>query len=164
MHVHHIVRRPAVKSAFVLDDLILTYAQRQLQGGQYTTAKGRVIDVHLEKPVLLQEGDALKADDGNLIQIKAAIEPLLKVESSNPLRLLKAALHLGDHHIATQISDEGLLIPVDAYAQETVRALGCSVTPVERPFSPEVMHDHSACHDHEHEHTHNHNDCCGHHH
>lgn len=167
MRSQMIVRRQAVNAALILDYAHLSYAQRQMHEGSITTEKGRVIDYALEKALNIQDGDALKTEDGQLIVIKAAAEHLIKIEADNITRLLRAALNMGDHHIPTHTTPDALFIQPHPHAEETLRGLGCKLTPVSQAFSPEAVHDHchhEQHHDHDHSKDHDHSGCCGHHH
>jgi urease accessory protein len=173
MRATTIIRHQAVNASFVLDTAHLTYADRQMLEGKITTEKGRIVNYTLDKKTLLNHGDALKLEDGQLILIKAAPEHLVRIEAENPTRLLRAALHMGDHHIATEIAPDALYIQPDAHAEDTLRGLGCRLTHVNQAFTPEAVHDHchhDHGHGHAHDHTHDHgkehdkHGCCGHHH
>lgn len=109
----------------------------------------------LAKAAILEDGDALRLEDGRLVAIRAAGEPLLEVRAENPARLLRLAWQLGGSHVPAEIAADVLYVPRSA--AELVRGQGCAASPVTRPFKPErAAHDHSQCgHDH---HGHDHHD------
>ncbi|HEY0354286.1 MAG TPA: urease accessory protein UreE, partial [Enterovirga sp.] len=129
----------------------------------------------LERANVIEDGDAVKLEDGRLVQIKAAPEKLIAITTDNPLRLVKVAWHLGNRHVATEITNDTLYIAHDHVLLEMVRGLGAIATPVERPFRPErgayaghdhgpdCGHDHGHAHspDHAHHDEHAHGDACG---
>ena len=116
--------------------------------------------VDLEKATVLDDGDALKLEDGRLVEVKAAPERLLEVKAENPLRLLRVAWHIGNRHTPAEVTADAVYIQDDHVLAEMVRGQGCSVTPVTRPFRPErgaydhTSHDHHHGHDRGHEHEH----------
>ncbi|GGC91516.1 urease accessory protein UreE [Chelatococcus reniformis] len=174
-----IVRRPAVKAERVVDTLTLDHEARQKRRVALTAEGGLELLVDLDKATLIDDGDALKLEDGRLVQVKAAAEDLLEIRAESPLRLLKAAWHIGNRHTPAEITVEALYIEADHVLAEMVRGQGCSVTPVKRPFRPErgayetaCEHDHHGHqahghghghgHDHAHEHAHASHDHHGH--
>jgi urease accessory protein len=143
-----IVRKPAVKHDQVVDQVTLNHEGRHkrrivLQGDQGT---GFLLD--LDKATVLNDGDALKLEDGGLVIVKAAPESLLEIKTDNPLRLLKMAWHIGNRHTPAEITPEAIYIQDDHVLAEMVRGQGCQVHHVTRPFQPEAgAYDHSG-HDH----------------
>ncbi|TXN82206.1 urease accessory protein UreE [Methylobacterium sp. WL8] len=149
-----IVRRAAVRPDAVVDTISLDHAGRQAQRGHLHSAGGLHIDLALAKAAALEDGDALRLDDGRLVAVKAAPEALLEVRAENPARLMRLAWQLGGNHVAAEIGAEILHVPATPATAELVRGQGCTATPVDRAFRPERMaHDHSTCgHDHSHDH------------
>lgn len=150
-----IVRKPAVRPEQVVDTIALDHAGRRATHGALTAAGGLGFELALSNAAGLEDGDALKLEDGRLVAIRAADEPLLEVRAGNPARLLRLAWQLGGEHVPTEVGSEALYVPVTANA--LVRNAGCEAAPVTRPFKPEKPpHDHSQCgHDHHH-HDHGH--------
>jgi urease accessory protein len=166
-----IVRRPAVKAARVADSLILDHEARLRRRVALKGEGGLEFLLDLERANVIEDGDAVKLEDGRLVQIKAAPEKLIAITTDNPLRLVKVAWHLGNRHVATEITNDTLYIAHDHVLLEMVRGLGATATPVERPFRPErgayAGHDHGPDHghahspDHAHHDEHAHGDACG---
>ena len=126
---------------------------------------------------MLNDGDAVKLEDGSLVLIKAAPQTLLEVRAENPLRLLKTAWHIGNRHTPCEITADALYLEDDHVLAEMIRGLGCSTLIVSRPFQPERgayddhghahghshdHHDHSHSHSHGHQDTHVHDENCDH--
>ena len=63
-----------------------------------TGEKGLAFLLDLEKAAILNDGDALKLEDGSLVLVKAAPQTLLEIRAENPLRLLKVSWHVGNRH------------------------------------------------------------------
>jgi urease accessory protein len=161
-----IVRRPAVKPERVADTIILDHEARHRRRLAMTAEGGLAFLLDLDRATALDDGDALKLEDGRLVQVRAAPERLIEVRTENPLRLLRVGWHLGNRHVATEITADAFYIAHDHVLLEMVRGLGAIATEVERPFRPEKGayegghgHDHGA---HDHGHGHAHGPSCGH--
>lgn len=165
-----IVRRPAVKAERVADTLILDHEARLRRRVALKGEGGLEFLLDLERANTIEDGDAVKLEDGRLVAVKAAPEKLIAITTDNPLRLMKVAWHLGNRHVATEITNEALYIADDHVLAEMVRGLGAMAVPVERPFRPErgayAGHEHGPdCgHDHGHAHGDTHDHAHGHHH
>lgn len=159
-----IVRKPAVKADKIIDSVSLDHEGRQRRRVTITGEKGVAFLLDLEKATAVNDGDALKLEDGSLILVKAAPQALIEIRAENPLRLLKTAWHIGNRHTPCEITADAIYIEDDHVLAEMVRGLGCSMTSVMRPFQPErgAYDDHGHSHDHGHHHGHDHDH--GHHH
>jgi urease accessory protein len=106
-------------------------------------------------------------EDGRLVEVVAAPEPLVEIRGADPNHLIRVAWHLGNRHLPTQIMPKGLRIRRDHVIEAMVKGLGARVVEIEAPFDPEggayagTGHDHA--HDHGH-HEHGHDDDDHHHH
>ncbi len=90
----------------------------------------------LKQPARLNDGDGLALEDGGVVRVIAAPEPLLEI-SAGSCSLALLAYHLGNRHLAVQVLDGSLLIRQDHVIEEMVIGLGAKCAKVERPFSPE---------------------------
>lgn len=132
-----IVRRAAVKSERVVDSLTLDHERRHCRRVVLTSDGGRSILLDLEKATVFEDGDALALEDGGLVVVKAAPQPLLEISAETPARLLRIAWHIGNRHAPAEITPEAIYIEEDRVLAEMVRAQGCGVRAVMRPFRPE---------------------------
>ena len=165
-----IVRKVAVRDDAIVDTIVLDHAARQAPPESLTAEGGLSLTLALAKAAALEDGDALRLEDGRLVAIRAAGEPLLEVRAENPARLLRLAWQLGGSHVPAEIAADVLYVPRSA--AELVRGQGCAASPVTRAFKPErAAHDHSQCghdhhahehHDHDHDHDHGHQAHAGH--
>ncbi len=178
-----ITRKAAVKAEKIVDSVSLDHEGRHRRRIVLKGEKGLEFLLDLDKATVLNDGDAVKLEDGSLVLIKAAPQTLLEVRSENPLRLLKTAWHIGNRHTPCEITVEALYLEDDHVLAEMIRGLGCSTSIVSRPFQPERgayddhghshghhghahghshdhhdHHDHSHNHSHSHHHTHEHNE------
>jgi urease accessory protein len=151
-----VIRRPAVRADRVVDTVTLDHEGRNRRRFALKGDKGVEFLMDLDRTTALNDGDALKLEDGRLIKVEAAPERLLEVRAENPLRLLRAAYHVGNRHAPAEVTAEALYIENDPVLAEMVRGQGCTATAVSRPFQPERgAYDHDCVHDHAH-HGHGH--------
>ncbi len=158
-----IVRKPAVKADRVVATITLNHAARTRRQGTLRAEGGTDIVLDLDMETTINDGDALRLEDGQLVQVKAAAEPLLEVKAENPLRLTRLAWHLGSSHGLVEVTADALYVENSPAVAELVRGQGCTATPVERPFKPERSthmcdHDHGHHHHHGHAHSHSHSE------
>jgi urease accessory protein len=151
-----LIRKAAVRADAIVDRVVLDHAARQTPPATLTGQNGLDFTPALAKAAALEDGDALRLEDGRLVLVEAAPESLLEVRATNPARLLRLAWQLGGSHVPAEIAADVLYVP--ASAAELVRGQGCTASPVTRAFKPErEAHDHSQCgHDHGHAHDHGH--------
>jgi urease accessory protein len=144
-----IVRKLAVKPERVSDSVTLDHERRQRRRIRLTSDGDLEFLLDLDKATGLDDGDALKLEDGRLIAVKAAPQKLLEIKAENPLRLLRVAWHIGNRHTPAEITADAIYIEEDHVLAQMVRGQGCSVITVTRPFRPE-----RGAYDHGHAHTH----------
>lgn len=124
------------------DSVALFYDERKRSRLKVTLASGRDAGIFLERGEHLRGGDKLAAeDDGTVVEVRAAPEPLIEATAATPLLFARAAYHLGNRHVAVQIVAETgggrLRFQADHVLAEMVRGLGCSVSETTAPFEPE---------------------------
>src|SRR3954465_7764866 len=154
------------------DTVVLDFDDRHRRRMAMTGTRGLEFLLDLENAVALRGGDALVLEDGRLIEVVAAPEPLAEIRCTDPRHLARVAWHLGNRHLPTQIMAKGLRIRRDHVIEAMVNGLGARVIEIEAPFDPKggaysggghATHDHWA-HDH-HDHRHHDEGCDhGHHH
>jgi urease accessory protein len=115
------------------DRLVLDYEGRFLRRKRLLTAAGGAVLVDLPETVSLDAGDALETADGQLIEIAAAPEALLRVTGD----LTRLAWHIGNRHTPCQIAPDHLMIRADHVLADMLARLGATVAPVTAPFTPE---------------------------
>lgn len=161
-----VTRKAAVKQDKVIETLTLDHEDRNRRRVALKGDGGLDILLDLDKPTALNDGDAVKLEDGRLVLIKAAPQSLLEIRAENPLRLTRVAWHIGNRHTPAEITTDAIYIENDHVLAEMIRGQGCAMAVVERPFQPErgaYDHGHENCgHDH-HGHDHHGHDH-GHHH
>jgi urease accessory protein len=129
---------------------------------------GRHLGVFLPRGSVVRGGDVLLvADDGSLVRVVAAAQPVLRVtacpEHGSARDLSRAAYHLGNRHVALEVRADYLQLEPDAVLAQMLRSMHLIVTELSAPFEPEAGayapdgHGHGAhAHEHAHEHGHGH--------
>src|SRR5258708_4502339 len=119
------------------DTVVLDFDDRHRRRMAMTGTRGLAFLLDLETAVALRGGDALVLDDGRLIEVVAAPEPLVEIRCNDPHHLVRVAWHLGNRHLPTQIIGKGLRIRRDHVIEAMVKGLGARVIEIEAPFDPE---------------------------
>src|SRR5204862_6301836 len=119
------------------DTVVLDFDDRHRRRMAMTGTRGLAFLLDLENAVALRGGDALVLDDGRLVEVVAAPEPLLEIRGTDPHHLVRVAWHLGNRHLPTQIMAKGLRIRRDHVIEAMVKGLGARVIEIEAPFDPE---------------------------
>lgn len=149
----------------VVDTVILDYAQRSAQNITVTGVKGGQFDIALAEPARLRTDDVLQLDDGTIVEVVAAPEPLLEARAADLAHLARLAWHLGDRHVPAQLFANRIRVRAEPAVEDLLKALGAKLARIEAPFDPEGGayetahahgHDHSHAHDHAHDHGHHH--------
>lgn len=152
----------------------LDWDTRQKSRFQSVDSQGRELGVFLPRGTAARGGDVLVAEDGSLIRVLAAPQPLLRITActahGSPFDLVRAAYHLGNRHVPIELKPDHLKIEPDHVLAEMLRAMHLIVNAVDEGFEPEAgayaagghshghSHVHSHGHSHEHGHGHGHDD------
>ena len=155
------------------DTVVLDFDDRHRRRVAMTGTRGLAFVLDLGEATALRGGDALVLEDGRLVEVVAAPEPLLEIRGTDPLHLVRLGWHLGNRHLPTQVLPKALRIRRDHVIEDMVRGLGARVVEIEAPFDPEGgayntsghapvpaarnSHDHQR-HGHAHGHDHHHHD------
>jgi len=149
-----------------------------------TDSTGREVGVVLPRGTTLRGGDVLVAEDGTLLRVIAAAQPVLQVrhctDHGSPFDLLRAAYHLGNRHVPLELQPALLQFEPDPVLADMLRRQHLIVTEAQAAFEPEGGayaaghgggHSHGGhghgddhhhghgqghSHDHDHDHTHDH--------
>ena len=136
---------------------------RQKSRFDATDSQGRTLGVFLPRGTLVRGGDVLVAEDGSLIRVLAAPQPVLVVRAcaahGTPFDLLRAAYHLGNRHVALELTPDHLKLEPDHVLADMLRGQHLIVDEANEAFEPEGGayaaggHDHKSGHDHDHKHA-----------
>lgn len=142
----------------------LDWDVRQKSRFAATDSSGRALGVFLPRGTVVRGGDVLVAEDGSLVRVLAAAQPVLRItpcsEHGSPFDLVRAAYHLGNRHVPIELTPMHLQIEPDHVLAGMLRAMHLTVREERAPFEPEGGayatggHPHHHGHDHEHGHGH----------
>jgi urease accessory protein len=160
LHLREILPAPAMSTA--TGTATLTLDQRRRSRLRVALDDGRDAALFLPRGSALRDGDLLRADEGDVVVIRAAAESLSVARTSDPHLLLRGAYHLGNRHVPVELGAGWLAYEHDHVLDDMVRGLGLAVETRRAPFEPEAgafRHDGAATHAHEphgHAHPHSH--------
>ncbi|MGH6625763.1 MAG: urease accessory protein UreE [Burkholderiaceae bacterium] len=136
----------------------LDWDVRQKSRFDATDSQGRQLGIFLPRGTLVRGGDVLVAEDGSLILVKAAKQPVLVIthctEHGSPFDLTRAAYHLGNRHVPIELRPDHLKIEPDHVLADMLRAMHLIVNETTAAFEPEggAYGSHGSGHAHGHEH------------
>ena len=138
------------------DSVVLEFDERYRRRFVMTGVGGLAFLLDLPEAAMLRGGDGLRLEDGRVVEVVAAPEPLAEIRAADALALMRLAWHLGNRHLPTELTPKALRIRRDPVIEDMARGLGARVVPVEAPFNPEggayVQADPSHAHAAEHSH------------
>ena len=138
------------------DSVVLDYDDRHRRRMSMIGTHGLSFLLDLPEAAFLRHGDALALEDGRLVEVLAAPEPLLEIRAVDPLHVARIAWHLGNRHVPAQLFPKYLRIRRDHVIAEMATQLGAKVIEIEAPFDPEGGAYETPVHRHEHDHEHHH--------
>jgi urease accessory protein len=115
--------------------LVLTSDQRRLRR-KVLSVKGEEIMVDFSEPVTLEHFGGLLLEDGRIVEIVAAPEPLLEITPRGAEHMAQIAWHIGNRHVAAAIEKKRILVPRDHVIKTMLAGLGAEVREVTEPFVP----------------------------
>ena len=136
------------------DQLVLTFAQRQIVRQRVTLASGEEALLKVPRGTALRNGDLLRMSTGNAVRVVAQRELVSIVESRERQALVRAAYHLGNRHVPIEIGSNYLLYLNDHVLDDMIRNLGFNVSVESKPFQPERGAYHVHNHQRSPSHTH----------
>jgi urease accessory protein len=138
----------------------LDWDVRQKSRFDATDSQGRLLGVFLPRGTLVRGGDVLVAEDGSMVCVQAAPQPVLVItpcaDHGSPFDLLRAAYHLGNRHVQIELQPDHLKIEPDHVLAEMLRAMHLTVKDALVAFEPEGGAYAAGGHSHGHEHGHDH--------
>jgi len=120
-----------------IDRITLSYDQRHRRRLRFLADAGTQFLLDLPRTTVLRGGDGLRLEDGRVILVAAADEPLLEVTAADSQQLARLAWHIGNRHLPAQIATGRILIREDGVIEEMLKGLGATVRHVAAPFTPE---------------------------
>ncbi len=142
-----------------VDSVVLEFDERYRRRFVMTGVGGLAFLLDLPEAAMLRGGDGLRLEDGRVVEVVAAPEPLAEIRAADPLALMRVAWHLGNRHLETEMSAKAVRVRRDPVIEDMVKGLGARVVAVEAPFNPEggaYVQAEGRAHGDEHEHEHGH--------
>jgi urease accessory protein len=119
----------------------LDWDARQRSRLQACTSLGESIAIFLPRGKVLRGGDVLVGEDGSIVQVRAALQPVMCVRScalhADPTSLVRAAYHLGNRHVPVDVRADHLRIEPDAVLADMLRGMHLDVDSGEHDFEPQ---------------------------
>jgi len=150
---------------------------RQKSRFDATDSTGRAIGVFLQRGTVVRGGDVLVLEDGSLVRVIAAPQPVLHIshcpQHGTPFDLTRAVYHLGNRHVPIELKPDHLKIEPDHVLADMLRAMHLIVRADTLAFEPEggayaaQGHAHASgsghgdAHANDHAHDHNHGQAQG---
>jgi urease accessory protein len=140
----------------------LDWDVRQKSRFDTTDSQGRQLGIFLPRGTAVRGGDVLVAEDGSLIRVIAAKQPVLVITHcsahGSPFDLTRAAYHLGNRHVPIELQLDHLKIEPDHVLAAMLRAMHLIVREEEGAFEPEngaygAHTSHAAHGNHDHSHA-----------
>jgi urease accessory protein len=165
LHAHSVAAAGAWRDE-PADTVVLEYDERHRRRVTMTGVRGLTFLLDLPEAVMLRAGDGLRLDDGRIVEVVAAPEPLAEIRAADAAMMIRIAWHLGNRHLPTELMRKSLRIRRDPVIEDMARGLGGEIIAIEAPFNPEGgayareperARDHDHGHDHHgHDHDHHH--------
>ena len=119
----------------------LDWDVRQKSRFDATDSSGRALGVFLPRGTVVRGGDVLVVEDGSLVRVIAAPQPVLRIthctEHGTPFDLVRAAYHLGNRHVPIELRPDHLKIEPDHVLADMLRAMHLIVHEGTMAFEPE---------------------------
>jgi urease accessory protein len=117
----------------------LTAEERTRSRHHFVTDDATPVYLQLPRGTILQDGDILASDTGDIfVKVAAKPEPVLTVTSSDSIDLLRAAYHLGNRHVSLEITPDYLRLSPDPVLEGMLVQLGLQVAHEVAPFRPQA--------------------------
>jgi urease accessory protein len=130
----------------------LDWDVRQKSRFDATDSQGRTLGIFLPRGTLARGGDVLVAEDGSLVRVIAAAQPVLVITAcsahGSAFDLTRAAYHLGNRHVPIELQPDHLKIEPDHVLADMLRAMHLTVRAATEAFEPEGGAYSSAGHSH----------------
>ncbi len=132
----------------------LDWQLRQTSHFDSTDSAGRALGVRLPPGSKMRGGDVLVAEDGSLVTVVAALQPVLVVRAcadhGSAADLARAAYHLGTRHVALELQPDHLKLEPHPVLAEMLRQWHLTVAEATEPFEPEDDASAAGSHGHGH--------------
>jgi urease accessory protein len=125
--------------------LELDWDVRQKSRFDTVASDERHVGVFLPRGTVVRGGDVLITQDGSLLRVVAAPQPVLRITAcpdhpahEQAFDLMRAAYHLGNRHVPIELRPDHLKIEPDHVLADMLRAMHLTVVEAREPFEPEA--------------------------
>lgn len=118
--------------------LTLPWEQRTRSRLRVVLDNGREAGLFLRRGSVLRADDRLASEDGFVVRVCAAAEPVSVASCPDPLLMARVCYHLGNRHAVLEIRDQQIRYRRDPVLDKMVRELGLAVRAEEASFEPET--------------------------
>lgn len=133
-----VVERRCETPAPATERLVLPFESRCRSRLRTRLESGEEAGLFLPRGTVLRGGDLLQGNDGRVVEVVAAPEPLMLVGCADPVQLARIAYHLGNRHVPVEVGEGWLRFEADHVLGEMVRGLKAAVEETVAPFEPEA--------------------------
>jgi len=128
------------------DTLTLPFEQRVLGRLKAVSDAGRAMGLFLDRGPVLRDGEGLRAEGGEVVRIRAAVEPVVTARIAAGLPMARLAYHLGNRHVQLALGEDEdaspgqggfVRFPPDHVLEALAERLGASLEHHRAPFDPE---------------------------
>ena len=163
-----IERLEPIAANLATDTLTLPFEMRTRGRFRAISDAGREVGVFLDRGPVLRDGEGLRAEGGETLRVRAAVEPVVTAHIEAGLALARLCYHLGNRHVQLALGggDAGsgwVCFPPDHVLEALAERLGARLERHQAPFDPEPgayaqageghghhHHHHGKAHDHDH--------------
>jgi len=128
---------PAPQTLPVDEELVLAWDDRKRGRLRTTTLSGKEVGLFLERGKVLQHGDLLRAETGEVLQVVSASESVTTASTDDPLAFARICYHLGNRHVPLQVGNGWIRFQRDYVLEDLVRLYGLTILHEKAPFEPE---------------------------
>jgi urease accessory protein len=133
--VEQVVNAAAKGRRPIVDQLALTWEQRQKSRQRLVTARGREIALALPTGTRLRAGDLLPTSEG-WIEVQLAAEDVLLIRPRSLQETAFVAYQIGNRHLPLEIAEQGLKTLYEPTLESYLQQRGVSVERGQAPFAP----------------------------
>jgi urease accessory protein len=137
MRAIEVLRASSWAKDTAIDHVRLTFDERNRRRLRYVALGGTEFVLDLPRATVMRDGDGLKLENGQVIAVAAAPEPLAEVTAPDLHTLLRLAWHIGNRHLPAELQPSRILIRDDHVIVHMLEGLGATVRRLEATFSPE---------------------------
>jgi urease accessory protein len=118
-------------------ELCLGYDERVKSRLAAICSDGTAVAILLPRGSVMRDGSLLATEDGLIVRVVAAAQPVCRITAETPLALLRAVYHLANRHVPACLASDHALIEPDPVLERMLESLGARIEHLQMPFDPE---------------------------